>query len=172
MAEEIGRKIAEELSGQFAKLGLDLLDQQSKLNFAARTHTSLRRSIAVALRGFNDVAPRDFKLNMLWGPDCIIFSFDTTLALTLKVDAAHITLVPAPSNPCLHCGKSIPPEATASSDFIVTQDKQGFHFQRDSASPTPALQGPEFPVLSESQFVDGVLRVACSQPFERHSGNA
>lgn len=165
MAEEIGRRIAQELSDSFARIGLEILARQSSLHFGAQTLASLRRSIAGELRGFNEVAPSGFHLHMLSGQSCLVFSFESKLALTLKVESALVRLVPAPSKlgePA--CDEEPAGKGRDCSDFVVTQDDSGYHFKQ-----MPLHASSEYtPVLTESEFIDGVIRVACGQPFERH----
>ena len=157
-AEEIGRRVAQELTGNFAKLGADLLAQQSKAHLAAETFASLRRAITLELRGFNQVVRREFRLTMLPGQNCLIFTFETRLALTLKVDAARVRLVLAPpSNVTLKAEDGRP-----SIEFSVSQSADRFSYQKiGPPSVAPAR------ILSQAEFIEGVIRVACNQPFER-----
>ena len=158
MAEEIGRRVAYELTSNFAKLGSDLVAQQSQVNFAAETFASLRRAITLELRGFNQVVQREFRLTMLPGQNCLIFSFESRLALTLKVDLARVRLVLDPPNNVTLKAE----DGRASIEFMVRQEGDGFTYQKLVSPPLTSTR-----VLSQADFIEGVIRVACSQPFER-----
>ena len=158
MAEEIGRRIAYELTSNFAKLGSDLVAQQSRANLAAETFASLRRAITLELRGFNQVVQREFRLTMLPGQNCLIFSFESRLALTLKVESARVRLVLDPPSDL----KLKAEDARASIEFNVYLDDGCFTYQKIASTPqTPSR------MISQPEFIEGVIRVACGQPFER-----
>ncbi len=158
MAEEIGRRVAYELTSNFAKLGSDLIAQQSKAHLAAETFASLRRAITLELRGFNQVVQREFRLTMLPGQNCLIFSFESRLALTLKVDLARVRLVLDPP-----AGLKVKAEdGRASIEFKVYQDGGCFSYQK--IAPTSQTPSQTF---SQAEFIEGVIRVACGQTFER-----
>jgi hypothetical protein len=169
MAEEIGRRIAQELSDRFARIGMEIIAQQSSINFGAQTLASLRRSISGELRGFNEVAPKGFHLQMLSGQSCLVFTFETKLSLTLKIESKIVRLVPAAQRQQeLPCDEVPGANGRDCCDFLVTRDDAGYHFQR--LAQDPAAYNP---LLSESDFIEGVLRVASRQTFDRvelHAG--
>jgi hypothetical protein len=165
MAEEIGKRIAQELSDRFTQIGMKILAQQSSINLGAQTFATLKRLAERELRGFNQVAPRGFRLNMLPGQSCLVFSFEKRLALTLKVQGGLVRLVPTFAQLGGVASEEAPPLASSQPcfDFVVTRDDSGFQFQQISRSPSAYT-----PALSEGDFIAGVLRVACGQPLERN----
>jgi hypothetical protein len=93
-----------------------------------------------------------------------VFTFEAKHSLTLKVESKTVRLVPAAARRAEPSFDDVSAaNGRGNSDFLVTRDDAGYHFARIALDPAVYSS-----VLSESEFIEGVLRVASGQTFERN----
>ncbi|MEO6804319.1 MAG: hypothetical protein ABI197_13855 [Granulicella sp.] len=150
MSEDIGRKIAEKFGEKIAKGGTDSNANQERANLNARIMETVRRQIYAAVNGFNNNAPAGVQLVLIDGDKSLIFNLQEQLTLTLRFRDQLIELLPGRRNTT----------DLAPSKLQVWQAESDFNYRFVNENPTV---NP--PVLSSSRFIEGVINVACGQPF-------
>ena len=173
-SEEVGQRIAGEMSQQFTT-SLDKVVAQSLVKqrlLAART--SLRTALYEAVEGFNGHAPWDYHLAVLNRGDRLLFNSFGQFTLTVTFGDDQVMIHP----------QQDPAVRDAASDLASDAASDAVR-QYDSESPTVVdvvrVDGSlryraggesalfQTPVLTELQFVDGLIRMACERRAARQA---
>ncbi len=149
-SEEVGQRIAGEMSQQFT-VSLDKVLAQSLLKqrlLAART--SLRTALYEAVEGFNGHAPWDYHLAVLNRGDRLLFKSFGQFTLTVTFGDDQVMIHPRRDATTTDSGS---PTVV---DVVRVDGSLRYCAERESALFAT-------PVLTELQFVDGLIRMACDR---------
>jgi hypothetical protein len=156
-SEEVGKRIADEMKAVF------VLHQQTAEQVANRRQVeamvSLRTALYEAVEGFNDQAPWAYHLAVLNRGDRLIFNSFGQFTLTVTLGESHVMIHRTPE-----CARSEVPLPEA--PVIVNVVNVDGHTRYRAAAGSSALKGP---VLTELQFVDSVIRLACNSHLSRRA---
>jgi len=145
MFEEIGKRVAELLLRDNPSLTSD----QSEPDHHEHLLHSLGHSIQSATHGLNERAGSDV-LTVITKHDSFQFNLGYEQTATLRVGSSLLGLIPSKKNA----------ESNGSTKFTTCNGHDGFQFKAVSSDPTIPT-----PTLSQEQFVEGVLKVACNKSF-------
>ncbi len=156
---EIGKRIAGEMRQQFnwsrGKEQAQYLTSKRLLDAVTR----LRAALYEAVDGFNRQAPRSYQLALLNRGDRMIFNSLGRFTLTVMFDEDQVVIHPPPEDVA----------ACAPMRLQILRSDSGFRFRaaQGSSLPSTFVSGPagDPSVLTELQFVDSVIRLACTSPI-------
>ena len=156
---EIGKRIAGEMRHQFNSLRgnerAQFLSRKRLLDAVAR----LRAALYEAVEGFNEQAPTNYHLALLNRGDRMIFNSLGRFTLTVMFDEDQVVIHP-------------PPEDVVECEPLrlqILRSESGFRFRAAQGSSLPSTfvsgHAGDASVLTELQFVDSVIRLACMSPL-------
>jgi hypothetical protein len=151
MSEGIGKQIAKQLAGHLTERELRMQNSVEAEDSVQHCLGSLKKALVIAIKDFNEDVPSRSKLNLIDQLDGWQLKFNTNLMVTIKLAGGKIHVVPTKSN--------IENPTTATFDFNWGQESPVYK----GVSSNPGFQTP---ILSQDEFIGGLLREACGKHFD------
>ena len=159
-SEEVGRQIAGEMSEMFS-VSLDRnLNQDLVKRRMSDAVSSLRAALYEAVEGFNGQAPWDYHLAVLNRGDRLLFNSFGQFTLTVTFGDDQVLIHPARDH-----GRGQSPMVVE-----ILSDDGDLRYRGRVMPPAQQAPQPQLPVqtqvLTELQFVDSLIRMACLRHAE------